>query len=80
MNKKWAAALIPVFMMTTLGTADVDASWWSKTMKKLDKWASQSSSSSSSSSSDSVVAEPTQTMRNPIAGLKYRRISTIRRM
>lgn len=59
MNKKWAAALIPVFMMTTLGTADVDASWWSKTMKKLDKWASQSSSSSSSSSSGGVVAEPT---------------------
>ena len=59
MNKKWAAVLIPVFMMTTLGTADVDASWWSKTMKKLDKWASQSSSSSSSSSSGGVVAEPT---------------------
>lgn len=53
MNKKWAAVLIPVFMMTTLGTADVDASWWSKTMKKLDNWTSQSSSSS-----DSVVAEP----------------------
>lgn len=59
MNKKWAAILIPVFMMTTLGTADVDASWWSKTMKKLDNWTSQSSSSSSLSSSGGVAAEPT---------------------